>query len=131
MRYRWVRGSPPLVLLHGLFGSARNFGAVQRELSGHRRSMALDLRNHGSSPHDPDMRYTSMADDVVETLHELDAVPALLLGHSMGGKTAMQVALNHPDSVARLIVAILRRCRTRLSISRLPERWRHCRFHRA
>ena len=98
-------GSPPLVLLHGLFGSARNFGAVQRELSEHRRSIALDLRNHGSSPHDPDMRYASMADDVVETLRELDAMPALLLGHSMGGKTAMQVALNHPDAVARLIVA--------------------------
>lgn len=98
-------GSLPLVLLHGLFGSARNFGAVQRELSRPRRSIALDLRNHGSSPHDPDMRYASMADDVVETLHDLDAMPALLLGHSMGGKAAMQVALNHPDSVARLIVA--------------------------
>ena len=98
-------GSPPLVLLHGLFGSARNFGAVQRELARQRRAIALDLRNHGVSPHDADMRYASMADDVVETLRGLDAEPALLLGHSMGGKTAMQMALHHPDTVERLIVA--------------------------
>ena len=98
-------GSPPLVLLHGLFGSARNFGAVQRELARQRRTIALDLRNHGASPHASDMRYSSMADDVVETLRGLDAEPALLLGHSMGGKTAMQMALHHPDTVGRLIVA--------------------------
>ena len=96
------QGDPPLVLLHGLFGSARNFGAVQRELARHRRTIALDLRNHGASPHAADMRYATMAADVLETL---DAFPALLLGHSMGGKAAMQVALSRPDAVARLIVA--------------------------
>jgi pimeloyl-ACP methyl ester carboxylesterase len=98
-------GGPPLVLLHGLFGSARNFGGVQRDFARHRRTIALDLRNHGASPHDADMRYASMAEDVVETLRELNAVPALLLGHSMGGKTVMQMALNHPDTVECLIVA--------------------------
>jgi esterase len=98
-------GDPPLVLLHGLFGSARNFGSVQRELAAHRRTIALDLRNHGSSPHDADMRYGSMATDVLRTLDAMSALPATLLGHSMGGKAAMQAALMQPDAVARLIVA--------------------------
>lgn len=99
------QGDPPLVLLHGLFGSARNFGSVQREFAAHRRTIALDLRNHGSSPHDPDTRYASMADDVLRTLDGMSALPAMLLGHSMGGKAAMQAALTQPDVVARLIVA--------------------------
>jgi pimeloyl-ACP methyl ester carboxylesterase len=98
-------GSPPLVLLHGLFGSARNFGAVQRAFAQHRRTIALDLRNHGASPHAADMRYETMAADVLQTLEPLHALPAILLGHSMGGKTAMQAALMQPDAVARLIVA--------------------------
>jgi pimeloyl-ACP methyl ester carboxylesterase len=99
------QGGPPLVLLHGLFGSARNFGAVQRELARRRRTIALDLRNHGASPHAADMRYATMAADVLETLEQLGALPAVLLGHSMGGKTAMLAALTQPNAVARLIVA--------------------------
>ena len=98
-------GDPPLVLLHGLFGSARNFGTVQRAFAQHRRTIALDLRNHGASPHADDMRYATMAADVLHTLEQLGALPAMLLGHSMGGKTAMQAALLRPDAVARLIVA--------------------------
>jgi esterase len=94
-----------LVLLHGLFGAARNFGVVQRQLAQARRVIALDLRNHGASPHDGDMRYTTMAADVLETLDRLSALPATLLGHSMGGKVAMQAALMHPKTIARLIVA--------------------------
>jgi pimeloyl-ACP methyl ester carboxylesterase len=99
------QGDPPLVLLHGLFGSARNFGAVQRELARHRRTIALDLRNHGASPHAADVHYATMAADVLETLQRLDALPAVLLGHSMGGKAAMQAALGRPDAISRLIVA--------------------------
>jgi esterase len=98
-------GGPPLVLLHGLFGSARNFGSVQRAFAERRRSIALDLRNHGASPHDRDMRYATMAADVLQTLDALGALPAVLLGHSMGGKAAMQAALIQPDAVTRLIVA--------------------------
>jgi esterase len=99
------QGDPPLVLLHGLFGSARNFGAVQRALAEHRRTIALDLRNHGASPHDPDMGYASMAADVLQTLDRMSALPAVLLGHSMGGKAAMQAAFAQPGAVARLVVA--------------------------
>jgi len=95
---------PPLVLLHGLFGAARNFGAVQRRLAQGRRVIAVDLRNHGASPHAADMVYRTMAEDVLETLAHRDALPATLLGHSMGGKVAMLAALVHPDAVTRLIV---------------------------
>ncbi len=76
---------------------------MQREFANKRRTIALDLRNHGASPHDADTRYTTMATDVIETLDRLSALPAIVLGHSMGGKTAMQAALNHPDAVKRLI----------------------------
>jgi esterase len=96
---------PPLVLLHGLFGSARNFGAVQRALAARHRVIALDLRNHGASPHDPAMDYGVMAADVTETLAQTDALPAVVLGHSMGGKVAMRMALDRPDTVSALIVA--------------------------
>ena len=100
------RGSgPPLVLLHGLFGQAVNFGVVQRRLALGRRVIALDLRNHGASPHAPVMGYPAMAEDVLETLRAMGALPAVLVGHSMGGKVAMAAALDAPAAVSRLLVA--------------------------
>jgi pimeloyl-ACP methyl ester carboxylesterase len=99
-------GRPPVVLLHGLFGSARNFGGLQKSLAGTgKHVIALDLRNHGASPHDADTTYAAMAADVVETLAALGALPCRLLGHSMGGKVAMRLALDQPAQVDRLIVA--------------------------
>jgi esterase len=97
---------PPVVLLHGLFGSARNFGSLQKSLAATgKRVVALDLRNHGASPHDADTAYKAMAADVVETLAAMEALPCRLLGHSMGGKVAMRLALDQPGHVERLIVA--------------------------
>jgi len=96
---------PPLVLLHGLFGSARNWGAVQKALAGDYRVVALDLRNHGASPHAPDMDYAAQAADVAETLATLGIERAVVLGHSMGGKVAMMLALMQPESIERLIIA--------------------------
>jgi pimeloyl-ACP methyl ester carboxylesterase len=96
---------PPLVLLHGLFGSARNWGAVQKALAAEYRVVALDLRNHGASPHAPGMSYAVQAEDVAETLAALGIENAALLGHSMGGKAAMMLALTQPEMVERLIVA--------------------------
>ena len=69
---------PPLVLLHGLYGQSLNFGAVQRQLATGRRVIALDLRNHGQSPRAPVMGYHAMAEDVLETLRGLGALPAAL-----------------------------------------------------
>ncbi len=95
----------PVALLHGLFGAARNFGALQRRLAGSGRIIALDLRDHGASPHDTDLSYQAMARDVLDTLAGLEALPAALLGHSMGGKVAMRAALDAPALVTRLVVA--------------------------
>jgi len=94
----------PLVLLHGLFGSATNFGTVQRTLAEKFRVLALDLRNHGASPHAATMNYPTMAEDVLETLRERAALPCALVGHSMGGKVAMTMALQTPVAISRLVV---------------------------
>ncbi|WP_291364871.1 alpha/beta fold hydrolase [Acetobacter sp. UBA5411] len=94
----------PVVFIHGLFGRGRNFGFFQRRLSESHRTIALDLRNHGESPHGP-MDYPTMADDVYETLNHLGIQSAIIVGHSMGGKTGMMLALRHPEMVAKLLVA--------------------------
>jgi len=95
----------PLVLLHGLFGSATNFGTVQRALAAKFRVLALDLRNHGASSHVAAMNYPTMAEDVLETLRDHAALPCALVGHSMGGKVAMTVALQNREVISRLAVA--------------------------
>jgi esterase len=95
----------PVLLLHGLFGSSQNFGAIQKALAEQRRVLALDLRNHGDSPHAHGMAYDALADDVAETLAALGVAQADVVGHSMGGKAAMALALRHPAQVSRLVVA--------------------------
>lgn len=95
----------PVALLHGLFGAGANFGTIQKRLAASHRVLALDLRNHGSSPHAPHMGYPAMAEDVLETLRAHGALPCALVGHSMGGKVAMAAALEAPAAVSRLLVA--------------------------
>lgn len=100
-----VQGNgPPLLILHGLFGSATNWRSVARHLASRHTVHALDLRNHGGSPWAATMTYPQMADDVRHYIarHRLQGVT--VMGHSMGGKTAMALALTHPEVVARLIV---------------------------
>ena len=96
----------PVAFLHGLLGAGQNFGAIQKALAarGH-RVLALDMRNHGASPHAPTMSYPEMAADVAETLRAAGAWPSAIVGHSMGGKAAMMLALTHPEGVERLVVA--------------------------
>ena len=94
-----------LVLLHGLFGNARNLASLQASLARTHRVVALDLRNHGASPHGAHMDYATMAADVVETLSLLGLERYAVLGHSMGGKVAMRLALDQPARVSRLVVA--------------------------
>jgi esterase len=96
---------PPVVLLHGLFGSARNLGSVQRAMAPLFRVIAMDARNHGSSPHTAGMRYPTLAADVLETLDALGVARAAVIGHSMGGKTAMTLAIMASERVGRLLVA--------------------------
>jgi pimeloyl-ACP methyl ester carboxylesterase len=95
---------PPLVLLHGLFGSAKNLGALARGLSTQARVIVMDLRNHGASPHGAAMDFGTMAGDVAETCAALGVGRARVAGHSLGGKTAMMLALTHPALVERLAV---------------------------
>ena len=96
---------PPVVLLHGLFGASGNFAAVQRALAAKHCVVAFDLRNHGASPHDPAMSYAAMAADVLDSMADRGIAAAAVLGHSMGGKTAMRMALDAPGRVSRLVVA--------------------------
>jgi esterase len=97
-------GQPPLVLLHGLLGSARNWQTAGRVLAAHWHVLALDARNHGRSPHAPEMDYAVLADDVAHWLQAHHLPRATLMGHSMGGKTAMLLACRRPELVERLIV---------------------------
>ena len=99
-----IGASIPLVLLHGLFGSADNLGMLARGLEDTRRIISLDLRNHGRSPHASAMSYPLMAADVLETLDGMGVDAAFFYGHSMGGKTAMQIALSAPERVAGLML---------------------------
>lgn len=93
-----------LVILHGLFGSGNNWRTFARKLESRFRIWLLDLRNHGHSPHTSDMSYPLLVADVLNFLDEHQLSVITLLGHSMGGKTAMQLALRHPHRVRRLIV---------------------------
>lgn len=95
---------PPLAILHGLFGSGRNWTTIARHLSASRRVIALDLRNHGASPWEVSMDYVEMADDVRATLRARGHRRYALLGHSMGGKVAMTEALRHGPEIERLVV---------------------------
>lgn len=95
---------PPLAILHGLFGSGRNWAGIAQHLAANHRVIALDLRNHGASAWADAMDYPAMAEDVQETLVALGHRRFALLGHSMGGKTAMTLSLAHPDAVERLVV---------------------------
>ncbi|WP_421864339.1 alpha/beta fold hydrolase [Motiliproteus sp.] len=96
--------SPPLVILHGLFGSLDNWAGQSNVLAEHFKVWTLDLRNHGRSDWSEQMSYPAMADDLLAFLDQqgLDSID--LLGHSMGGKVAMQFALDYPQRVKRLIV---------------------------
>jgi len=101
-------GSPrhePLIILHGFFASSRNWRLIAQKLSGERHVCVLDLRNHGRSPHHPLMDYPSMSADILACMAKMGWSKASLLGHSMGGKVAMWLALNHPDRVDKLVVA--------------------------
>ncbi len=96
---------PPLVIAHGLFGSARNFNTLGKRLATRRRVVMVDMRNHGGSPWDDDNGYPAMAADLAAAVERLAGGEAVVLGHSMGGKAAMTLALTRPELLAGLIVA--------------------------
>ncbi len=94
----------PLVILHGLLGAGRNWGGLAKRFAQEGfRVIAPDLRNHGRSPHHPIISYPTMAQDVAALLDAKGIDQAALLGHSMGGKVAMTLALSQPERVERLL----------------------------
>jgi len=97
-------GRPPLVLIHGFLGSSRNWQTTGVELAAQFHVLAIDLRNHGRSPHMPEMTYEAMLDDVLAWMDAQGLPRITLLGHSMGGKVAMQLACRHPERVEHLLV---------------------------
>jgi pimeloyl-ACP methyl ester carboxylesterase len=105
LHYKETGQGRAVILLHGLFGSADNWHPVALRLMEQFHVFALDQRNHGQSPHDPAMNYQLMAADVDEFMAAHGLETALVVGHSMGGKTAMQLALQHPGRVEKLVVA--------------------------
>ena len=92
---------PKLLIAHGLFGSARNWGVIAKRLSADRQVIAVDMRNHGSSPWFETHSYRDLADDLAEVIDG----PCDVLGHSMGGKAAMVLACEKPSKVKKLVVA--------------------------
>jgi pimeloyl-ACP methyl ester carboxylesterase len=104
LSYEVTGEGPPLVVLHGLFGAARNWRMIARGLADGYRVWCLDLRNHGESPWDDDMSYEAMAGDVRAFMVRHGIEGAAVMGHSMGGKAAMTLALSHPELVGALIV---------------------------
>jgi esterase len=97
-------GKPPLVVLHGLLGSSRNWLTTGGDLAARYHVFALDLRNHGKSPHGAPMDYPTMMADVLAWMDAEGLGKVALMGHSMGGKVAMLLACRHPDRVERLVV---------------------------
>lgn len=94
----------PIIILHGLFGNLDNWQTLAKQLSIEHSVYILDQRNHGRSPHSPVMNYHAMVEDLLHFMESHWIHNAVLIGHSMGGKTAMNFALEHPDMVERLVV---------------------------
>lgn len=96
---------PPVILLHGLFGAGDNLGSLARQLAATRRVLQVDLRNHGQSPHSEHIDLPVMAADVLALMQGLDITRCDIVGHSLGGKVAMQLAMQNADCVRRLVIA--------------------------
>lgn len=102
--YREFGQGSPVIILHGLFGFSDNWQTIAKSLADHHLVVTPDLRNHGRSPHVPGHSYPEMAEDLKSFMETHWMFSAALVGHSMGGKVAMQLALSHPDFVERLVV---------------------------
>ncbi|MGB0732723.1 MAG: alpha/beta fold hydrolase [Pontibacterium sp.] len=104
LHHKIVGEGEPLLIMHGLFGNLDNWGAQIKALSEKYKVIALDLRNHGKSPHHDEVGYKAMANDVIALMDDLNLKAAHIVGHSMGGKVAMQLAMNYPHRVNKLVI---------------------------
>jgi esterase len=104
--YRKFGQGQPLIILHGLFGQSDNWNSLAKQFSEQGFEVYIvDQRNHGLSPHDEEWNYKVMSEDIYELIQDLNLQNVILLGHSMGGKTVMQFALDHENLLDKLIVA--------------------------
>jgi pimeloyl-ACP methyl ester carboxylesterase len=104
LAFEVVGKGDPLVILHGLLGSADNWHSMSRRLGAHYQVFALDLRNHGRSPHSDILDYDVMVADVREFMEQQALRRIMLLGHSLGGKVAIQFAIDYSEQVDRLVI---------------------------
>jgi len=95
---------PPLIILHGLFGSSDNWYTVAKTFSSTHRVYLVDQRNHGQSPHSDDFNYQLLAGDLHQFVEEHGLKKVDVIGHSMGGKAAMNAAVKYPDQIEKLVV---------------------------
>ena len=105
LHYKKIGDGEPLLILHGLFGSADNWGSLAKRFATNNTVYLVDLRNHGRSPHSNVMNYESMADDVYELIINEKINQPILLGHSMGGKVSLKFTDKYPQILKKLIVA--------------------------
>ncbi len=103
---RVIGEGPDVLILHGLFGMSDNWNTLAKRWADdcQMKMHMLDLRNHGQSPHSNDHSYKAMAEDVIEYLDDNNIDSAVIMGHSMGGKVAMRMAVDHPERVEKLLV---------------------------
>ena len=104
LNYKSIGSGFPLIILHGLLGSLDNWQGIAKQLGEHFQVFIIDQRNHGRSPHSDEFSYQILVDDVLEFMKQQGVEQAHFIGHSMGGKAAMHLALEHQDKVAKLIV---------------------------
>ncbi|MEO9476919.1 MAG: alpha/beta fold hydrolase [Cyclobacteriaceae bacterium] len=104
LNFRTLGEGQPLIILHGLFGSADNWQTLGKEFAKNFKVYLVDLRNHGNSPHSDEFNYDLLSEDLKELIDDEGLQKVLLLGHSMGGKTAMTFATSFPEMVDKLIV---------------------------
>ncbi len=102
--FRKLGTGKPLFILHGLFGSSDNWQTIGKQFAENYTVYFIDQRNHGRSPHNPEHNYAVMSDDLLELIQDENLDKVILLGHSMGGKTAMHFAITHPEKVEKMIV---------------------------
>lgn len=104
LNFKKIGSGEPLIIMHGLFGSLDNWMTLAKKLSENYEVFIVDSRNHGQSPHADEFNYEVMADDLYEFMNEHQIIDPIILGHSMGGKIAMQFAMNYSTKLEKLIV---------------------------
>ncbi|MBL4648388.1 MAG: alpha/beta fold hydrolase, partial [Aureispira sp.] len=104
LNYKVFGEGDPVLILHGMFGTLDNWQTIAKKLAEHFMVFIIDLRNHGRSPHSDEFDYAIMANDIQEFMESNWIYEAYVVGHSMGGKVAMQLASENPDLVTKLVL---------------------------